>query len=703
MSPRPASDTQPLLVEIGTEELPPKSLPRLAHAFLENFETLALSENLLPPGAKNQVYFSPRRLAIYAPALRLKQPDREEERLGPAFAAAFDAAGNPTKAAEGFAASCGVGVQKLERRQTDKGERLAYTIHVSGDSAAEVLPDILREALAKLPVAKRMRWGAGTVEFVRPVHWLLLLLGEQVLKTELLGVKAGNKTYGHRFHHPAAITVKRPADYRRLLEKTGKVLVEDREGSLAARVGALVTQAAKRLGGLAQLDPALLQEVAALVEWPVAVTGGFDARFLSLPDEVIVAVLQGQQRYFPLRDQDGRLLSHFVTISNIQSLKPKEVQQGNERVIVPRLTDAMFFWERDRRARLEARLPELDKMIFQKELGSYGDKRRRVSNLAEAVAGHTGGDPLLARRAATLAKCDLLSDLVGEFPELQGSIGRRIAAANGEDPEVAAAIEEHYLPRFGGDRLPQTSTGRTLAIADKLDTLTGIFAIGQKPTGEKDPFALRRAGLGIVRIAVEGKVEVRWSLLRDAVAELGQQKNLALAGEVEKFLIDRLRAYCLEAGQRADIFEAVASVPCRGPLDLHRRLAAVAAFMDTPAARNLAAANKRIANILRQADQKKEDYSGRIDASAYAEPPEQALHTAITRLSDEVTELSQHRLDYPAALARLASLRESVDAFFEKTLVMAEDPAVRRRRLALLAALYALFKQIADFSLIQTA
>jgi glycyl-tRNA synthetase beta chain len=326
-----------------------------------------------------------------------------------------------------------------------------------------------------------------------------------------------------------------------------------------------------------------------------------------------------------------------------------------------------------------------------------------VSNLAEAVAGHTGGDPLLARRAATLAKCDLLSDLVGEFPELQGSIGRRIAAANGEDPEVAAAIEEHYLPRFGGDRLPQTSTGRTLAIADKLDTLTGIFAIGQKPTGEKDPFALRRAGLGIVRIAVEGKVEVRWSLLRDAVAELGQQKNLALAGEVEKFLIDRLRAYCLEAGQRADIFEAVASVPCRGPLDLHRRLAAVAAFMDTPAARNLAAANKRIANILRQADQKKEDYSGRIDASAYAEPPEQALHTAITRLSDEVTELSQHRLDYPAALARLASLRESVDAFFEKTLVMAEDPAVRRRRLALLAALYALFKQIADFSLIQTA
>ena len=697
-----APDTLPFLVEIGTEELPPKSLSRLAHAFLENFETLALSENLLPPGAKNEVYFSPRRLAIYAPAVRGRQPDRREERLGPAVTAAFDAGGKPTKAAVGFAASCGVNVEKLQRRQTDKGERLAYTIHVTGDSAAEVLPDILREALAKLPVARRMRWGAGTTEFVRPVHWVLLLLGEKPLRAEILGVKSGNKSYGHRFHHPAAIPVKRPADYRKLLEKTGKVLVEDREGSLAERIGSLVAQAAKRMGGEAQLDPELLQEVAALVEWPVAVTGSFDRNFLSLPDEVIVAVLEGQQRYFPLRDKDGRLLPHFVTVSNIQSLKPKEVQQGNERVIVPRLTDAMFFWERDSKTRLESRLPELDKMVFQKELGSYGDKRRRVSNLAEAVATLIGGDPLLARRAATLAKCDLLSALVGEFPELQGSIGKRIAAENGENAEVSLAVEEHYLPRFAGDRLPVTRTGQALAVADKLDTLTGIFAIGQKPTGEKDPFALRRAALGIVRIAVEGSLDIRWHLLKDAVAELGQQKNAALAGEVEKFLVERLRAHCLEDGVRADIFEAVASVPTRGPLDLHRRLTAVEAFMDTPGAKNLAAANKRIANILRQAEQKKEEYGGHIDPGAYTEPQERALHAEIGRIADEVTELSQRRMDYPAALARLASLRQSVDAFFETTLVMAEDAAVRRRRLALLATLYGLFKQIADFSLIQS-
>ena len=359
--------TQPFLVEIGTEELPPKSLKKLALALLANFETLALTESLLPPGGRNEVYFSPRRLALYVPALRLKQPDRDEERLGPAVAAAFGPDGAPTKAAEGFARSCGVDVHQLERRQTDKGERLAYTIHIPGEPATAVLPDILAEALAKLPIGKRMRWGAGDTEFVRPVHWVLMLLGDKTLKAEILGQPAGNKTYGHRFHHPAAIVIKRPADYRKQLEKTGKVLLEDRDGSLSSKIGDLVTAAAKHAHGTPLFEQPLLEEVTALVEWPVPVTGGFDKRFLALPEAVIAAVLQGQQRYFPLRGKDGKLLPHFITVSNIQSRKPAEVKQGNERVIVPRLTDAMFFWELDKGTRLDARIADLDRVVFQKE------------------------------------------------------------------------------------------------------------------------------------------------------------------------------------------------------------------------------------------------------------------------------------------------------------------------------------------------
>ncbi|HLW73475.1 MAG TPA: glycine--tRNA ligase subunit beta, partial [Gammaproteobacteria bacterium] len=501
-------NTLPFLVEIGTEELPPKSLKKLAHAFLENFETLALSENLLPPGTRNELYFSPRRLAVYAPALRAKQPDRSEERLGPAVSAAFDAQGKPTKAAEGFANSCGVPVEKLERRQTEKGERLACVLSIKGEPAADILPDLLREALAKLPIGKRMRWGAGTAEFVRPVHWVLMLLGDKPLKGSLLGVAGGDKTYGHRFHHPAAIPVRNPKDYRKLLEKTGKVRVEDRDGSLANKIGSLATQAAKKAKGKPVLEQALLEEVAALVEWPVPVVGGFDARFLALPAEVIAAVLQGQQRYFPLQSAGGKLLPHFVTIANIQSRNPKEVQHGNERVIVPRLTDAMFFWDLDKGTRLDARVEDLELVVFQKELGSYGNKQKRVAALAEDVARRISGAPHLARRAAGLAKCDLLSNLVGEFPELQGTIGMHVARLNGEEDEVARAIEEQYLPRFAGDRLPETQTGQALAIADKLDTLTGIFAIDQKPTGEKDPFGLRRAALGLMRILLEKELDL---------------------------------------------------------------------------------------------------------------------------------------------------------------------------------------------------
>lgn len=692
--------TQPFLVEIGTEELPPKSLKKLALALLENFETLALTESLLPPGARNEVYFSPRRLALYIPALRLKQPDRNEERVGPAVSAAYAPDGTPTKAAEGFARSCGVQVEQLERRQTDKGERLAYTIHIHGEPATTVLPDILAEALAKLPIGKRMRWGAGDTEFVRPVHWVLMLLGDKILKADILGKRAGNKTYGHRFHHPAAIVIKHPADYRKELLTTGKVMLEDRDGSLSKKIGTLVAAAAKRVHGTPVHDQALVEEVAALVEWPVPVTGSFDKRFLELPDAVIVAVLQGQQRYFPVRAASDKLLPHFITVSNIQSRQPAEVKRGNERVIVPRLTDAMFFWELDKGTRLDALITDLDRVVFQKELGSYGDKRRRLNTLAEGIAKNVGGDTGLAQRAANLAKCDLLSNLVGEFPELQGSIGRYIAETNGEAAEVAQAIEEQYLPRHAGDRLPETRAGQALAIADKLDTVCGIFAIGQKPTGDKDPFGLKRAGLGLMRIIIERQLDltivphIRSALLALPIQGKDQE---GLVKDIYEFLLERLRAYYLEAGIRADVFEAVRVRNPGKPLDFQRRLQAVNAFLDLPEATSLAAANKRIANILRQAGNRP-SMEARVDL--LKEPAEKALHEKIGQLHRDVVPLV-HNGDYTAALKKLAALRMPVDTFFDNVMVMDQDPAIRGNRLALLAALNDLFLHTADLSLIQ--
>ncbi len=690
-------ETLPFLVEIGTEELPPKSLRKLALAFLEHFEAQALAKGMLPAGSHNEVFFSPRRLALYAPALYPQQPDRSEEKLGPAVAAAYDAAGNPTKAAEGFAKSCNTTVDKLVRKQTDKGERLAFTLEIRGETAASVLPGMVQEVLAKLPIGKRMRWGAGTAEFVRPVHWVLMLLGDKVLKASLLDVAAGNKTYGHRFHHPAAIAVKQPSEYRKLLEKTGKVKVEDRDGSLADEVGKLVSATAAKMKGKVRLEPALLEEVAALVEWPVPLVGDFDAKFLALPDEVIEVVLQGQQRYFPLRDAHGKLLPHFVTISNVQSKDPKEVKRGNERVIVPRLTDAMFFWDLDKGARLDTRIEDLETMTFQKELGSYANKQKRVAVLAESIARAIGGDTASARRSAALAKCDLLSNLVGEFPELQGSVGHRVALVNGEAPEVARAIEEHYLPRFAGDRLPETRTGQALAVADKLDTVSGIFAIGQKPTGDKDPFALKRAGLGLMRSLLERQLDLDlMDMVKQALAAQPVQGKTS-PEEIYEFLLERLKAYYLETGIRADVFEAVKAKQPRRPLDFQLRVQAVNEFLKLSEATALAAANKRIANILRQAGGPP---AAEAKAELFKSPAEQVLHEQIARLRGEVDRLAQAG-DYTAALKKLAALRAPVDAFFDQVMVMDPDAAIKTNRLALLASLSALFLQTADLALIQ--
>lgn len=694
--------TKPFLVEIGTEELPPKSLAALARAFHHGILSGLEEAKLLYPSTpeEGERYFSPRRLAVLIKHVLISQPDFMEDRLGPAVSVAFDAQGQPTKAAEGFARSCGVTVGQLKRRTTDKGERLACTLKLSGKTASELLPEIVSQSLAKLPIGKHMRWGTGEAEFVRPVHWVVMLLGERVLKARILGVKAGNKTYGHRFHHPAAIPLKRPAEYRKTLASTGKVLVEDQKGTLAKRIGALVKQAANRVHGKPQVDRALLEEVTALVEWPVSITGSFDKTFLRLPDEVIVAVLETQQRYFPLRDTKGQLLPHFIVISNIKSKKPQEVRRGNERVVVPRLTDAQFFWDADRKVTLESHIPELEHVVFQKQLGSYGDKARRIAVLAATIAEEIGGDAQLAARVAQLAKCDLVTSMVGEFPELQGVMGGYYARHNGEPAEVAQAISEHYHPRFAGDALPTTRTGQALAVADKLDTIVGIFAIGQKPTGNKDPFGLRRAGLGLLRIMIEGQLElVLAGWLRNAlqVQSVQVQDQQTLIHEIYEFLLDRLRVYFLETGVRADVFEAVRARRPGQPLEFQRRIQGLNAFLALPEATSLTAANKRIANILRQA--------GTVDARAVEtaklrEAAEISLHEQVQRLRQDIRPLLAAS-NYTATLKKLAALRRPVDAFFDQVLVMDNDPEVRANRLALLAQLAELFLHTADLSLVQ--
>lgn len=701
------ADAQAFLVEIGTEELPPKSLRTLALAFLNQLSGLLVAQALQDAGsaAKNEVFFSPRRLTVYAPTVRRQQPDRTEHRLGPAVAAAFDRDGKATKAAEGFAKSCGVAVNQLQHLQTEKGERLACTVNLKGQAASELLPQLVNEALAKLPIARRMRWGTGEVEFVRPVHWVVLLFGTRAIRAPILGVTGGNKTYGHRYHHPAAITLAHPEDYRRALASTGKVLVEDRAGTLAKKIGSLVNQAAKRAGGRVVASAALVEEIAALVEWPVPVLGSFAAKFLALPDEVIEVVMETQQRYFALRDAEGKLLPKFVAVSNIRSKQPAEVRRGNERVITPRLSDAMFFWNKDRATPLAARLPELERVVFQKELGSYADKSRRVAQLAAQIATEIGSDPKLAERAGQLCKCDLVTGMVGEFPELQGIMGGHYARHDGEPDELACAIAEHYLPSHAGEQLPRTPTGQALAVADKLDTLTGIFAIGRKPTGDKDPFGLRRVGLGLMRIIIECRLNldlVTLIQLSEAQHHLKGPQNGALLTDTLEFLLERLRAYYLETGLRADVFEAVKAkitgteAPVY-PLDFHARMQAVNAFLALPEAASLAAANKRISNILRQAGGEPQIT---IDPARFESENERQLNQAVQSAADSILPLLTNR-DYTQALLQLAKLRKPVDSFFEKVMVMADDPGTRANRLALLARLRNLFMHTADLSLIQ--
>jgi glycyl-tRNA synthetase beta chain len=688
------------LVEIGTEELPPLALKSLA----ENFAA-GIAKGLEAARLKHgrvQHFASPRRLAVLVKGLTEQQPEQELKRRGPPVTAAFDASGNPTRAAVAFAESCGTSVAALSRITEPKGEFLFYSARVPGRAARELLPGVVTEALDGLPIPKRMRWGSGDAEFVRPVQWVVLLFGKELIRARVMDTESGQLTHGHRFHAPKPLRIATPGGYVGTLRTRGYVMADFAERRAKIRAG--VNELAAGLGGVPVSSDELLDEVTALVEWPVPLAGEFEARFLELPREVLIATLQDHQRYFPLADSDGRLLPSFIAVANLESRDPAQVRAGNERVVRPRLSDAAFFYDTDRRQPLAQRRTGLGGVVFQSQLGTLADKAARIRVLAGEIAERLNADRTSAERAAELCKCDLLTAMVGEFPELQGTMGRYYAEHDGESPEVSVAIAEHYLPRFAGDELPAGPVGTALAIADKLDTITGIFAIDQKPTGTRDPFGLRRAALGVVRIIIEKRLELDLRALIRRAAELLAERSAgvpapsdALQEQVYDYVMERLRAYYLESAGTTittEMFDAVLSNRPPSPLDFDARLRAVEGFLKLEAAASLAAANKRIVNILRKADRPTttEVRPGLLQLDA-----ERRLHAALEQLRPEVEPLLARR-DYTEALQRLARLREPVDAFFDSVMVMDENADLRGNRLGLLAALRQLFLHTADLS-----
>jgi len=686
------------LVELGTEELPPRALLELSQAFVTG-----LTAGLLQAGlthGKMLPFATPRRLAVWVKRLAMRQPEQNLKRRGPPVSAAFDAAGVATRAALAFAQSCGTSVEMLQKLEEAKGTFVYFMGTKPGIAAVSLLPGIVQAALDALPIPKRMRWGAGSAEFVRPVHWLVMLYGKDVIPATLLETAAGNMTQGHRFMAPRPLRVTSPGSYARLLRERGYVLADFAERREKIRERA--TTLAGELGGRALFDAELLDEVTALVEWPVAIAGRFDNRFLQLPREVLISTLQDHQRYFPLEDAAGALMPWFITMSNIESREPDKVRAGNERVVRSRLADAAFFWEQDRKHTLAAFGAALDAVTFHAKLGSIGAKARRVRTLAGEIAAAIHGDRAAAERAAELCKCDLLSAMVGEFPKLQGIMGRYYALLDQEPHAVADAIREHYLPRSAGDELPLTHAGVALSIADKLDTLAGIFAIGQKPSGTRDPFGLRRAAIGVVRILIERQLDLDLRGLIERAVALQPVTAARTADEVYDYMLERLRAYYLEgAGAAAtrsaistEMFDAVLATQPRSPLDFAQRLQALAAFLELPEAASLTAANKRIANILRKAEGAPR---AEVDVEALKAPAEVRLFDAMRALSKAVATATAQR-EYAAALGHLAQLRAAVDSFFDQVMVMDPDEKLRANRLALLAELRGLFAGVADLS-----
>ena len=686
---------QDLLIEIGTEELPPKALKKLSQAFLKGIKSgldnADLSYSEIKPFA------SPRRLAVVVSDLDEAQPDKDVEKRGPALQAAYDDEGCPTKAAEGFARSCGVTVEELKKLETDKGTWLVFRSEQKGQATTALIPAMVNESLEKLPIPKRMRWGNLDAQFVRPVHWVIMLFGNTVIDAEILSVKTGRETWGHRYHYPHAITIPAASEYEVLLESTGKVIADFERRKQTVR--AQVEQAAIKLNGKAVINDALLEEVTSMVEWPVAVSGNFEKRFLDVPSEALVLTMATNQKYFHLFDDKGKLLPHFITVSNIDSKNPIMVSEGNERVIRPRFADAEFFWNQDRKNRLDSRLESLKSVTFQKTLGSLYDKTQRVMHVAGYIAKILNANKMQAIRAAELCKCDLMTDMVGEFPSLQGIMGRYYAQHDKEESEVSIAQDDYYKPRFAGDDLPEHVISQCVAIADRVDTLLGIIAAGQIPTGDKDPYALRRAALGVLRILIEKNIPLDLQqLLQESAATFDKSIGASVATvPVMAFILDRLHAYYHDRGIRADILDAVTSVNITSPCDINIRIQAVSKFREMSEAESLAAANKRIGNILKKVEGK---LPNKIDPKTFVESEEQVLYDNLSELTDSVTALV-NKGEYEQALSQLAGLRESIDNFFDKVMVMADDTKLRDNRIALLNQLHGLFMLVADISKLQ--
>ena len=681
-----------LLIELGTEELPPKALKKLSQSFGSSIEQQLKDANLSYSEAK--LFATPRRLAIKISGLDEQQADQAVEKLGPAVAAAYDKEGNPSKAAAGFARSNGVDFSELEQVETEKGPRLAYKSILKGQAAVELIPAMLETALNTLPIPKRMRWGANRAEFVRPAHWLVMLLGDEVIDASVMGIRSGKQSRGHRFHSPAAFDVSVDSYEADLEAKNVIADFSKRQAMIKQQVEA----EAASISGVAQISADLLDEVTGLVEWPVALTGKFEERFLEVPSEALISSMKEHQKYFHVFDKNGALLPNFITVSNIISADPAQVIDGNERVIRPRLSDAVFFFETDKKIKLEERRQDLKKIVFQKDLGTVFDKTERLQQLCAVIAEKIGADVTAAKRAAELSKSDLVTEMVCEFTDLQGLMGYHYATFEGESAEVANALNEQYLPKGADSALPQSQTGAVLALADRIDTLVGIFGIGQQPTGNKDPFALRRASLGIINIIIDKNLDLDLAELYQVAAEL-HGDNLSDKNAVKQALsytIERFRAFYQSQNMQTEVFLSVVSRNITRPLDFDSRVKAVYAFSQLEAASTLAAANKRVANILAKQEAA---ISSSINADLLQEEAEKALVAALNAKGSSIESAAAIN-DYQTVLNTLAELKSEVDAFFDNVMVMADDEALKLNRLAILQTLRNYFLLVADISLL---
>ena len=705
--------TQNFLVEIGTEELPPKALKTLATSFADNVEAELNQAGL--SFDKIEWFAAPRRLAVKVLNLATQQPSKEIEKRGPAVSAAFDAEGKPTKAAEGWARGCGITIEQAERIATDKGEWLVHRAKIEGQPTKNLLNDIVANALAKLPIPKPMRWADKTVQFIRPVHTVTMLLGDELIEGEILGVASARTVRGHRFLGEKEFEIQHADQYPQLLREKGSVVADFNERK--AEILAKSQEKATALGGVADIEESLLEEVTSLVEYPNVLAAKFEERFLAVPAEALVYTMKGDQKYFPIYDKDGKLLPHFIFVSNINPEDPTAIIEGNEKVVRPRLTDAEFFFKTDLKQKLVDRLPRLETVLFQQQLGTLKDKTNRIEQLAGEIAKQIGADEAKAKRAGLLSKCDLMTNMVFEFTDTQGVMGMHYARNDGEDEEVAVALNEQYMPRFAGDELPKSLVASAVALADKFDTLTGIFGIGQAPKGSADPFALRRAALGALRIIVEKKLPLDLedlvkksidaynsiSLSKSNKLDIETQAQVmfgerfkGIEKEVVDFMLGRFRAWYQDEGIAVDVIQAVLARRPTRPADFDARVRAVSHFRTLDSAEALAAANKRVANILVKAD----IAIGEINLTACVEPAEKALAEAVLALQTEVQPLIAQG-EYTAVLDKLANLRAPVDNFFDNVMVNAEDPALRQNRLAILNTLQGLFLQVADISLLQ--